>query len=108
MNAKDLFLSDKDIPETIKVHFLVTSTLKCYKENFERAPDLLPGTKIEILASSTTGKHYAHLVLCTAKMLPGSSKWEHLIKGEKHGFVDLGFEIGVMPHNRSLVTGIGK
>jgi hypothetical protein len=41
-------------------------------------------------------------------MLSGSNKWEELILGEKHGFVDLGFEIGVMPYDRSLITGISK
>ncbi|MEV2909347.1 hypothetical protein ABNF65_12040 [Paenibacillus larvae] len=68
----------------------------------------LPGTKIEILASSSTGRYYPHWIQCTAKMLPGSNKWESLIPGEAHGFVDLGFEMGVMPHNRSLINGISK
>lgn len=102
---RDLYLSEELTPETIKVHFLVTSTLKCYKKNADWYEDLLPGTKIEIIASAATGTYYPHWVQCIAKMLPGSNKWEKLIPGEDHGFVDLGFEIGVMPYDRSLITG---
>ncbi|MCY9746598.1 glycoside hydrolase domain-containing protein, partial [Paenibacillus larvae] len=108
INAKDLFLSDEDTPETIKVHFLITSTLKCYNQDSDYYSDLLPGTKIEILASSSTGESYPHWIQCTAKMIPGSNTWESLIPGEPYGFVNLGFEMGVMPHNRSLITGISK
>ena len=105
---RDLYLSEELTPETIKVHFLVTSALKCYNQDSDYYSDLLPGTKIEILASSSTGESYPHWIQCTAKMIPGSNTWESLIPGEPYGFVDLGFEMGVMPHNRSLITGISK
>ncbi|MEV2282891.1 glycoside hydrolase domain-containing protein [Paenibacillus larvae] len=105
---RDLYLSEELTPETIKVHFLVTSALKCYNQDSDYYSDLLPGTKIEILESSSTGESYPHWIQCTAKMIPGSNTWESLIPGEPYGFVDLGFEMGVMPHNRSLITGISK
>jgi len=108
-NGKDAFLNPlNSVDADMKFHFLVTSTLKCYTKNSIRADDLLPGTKIEIFASTSTGKNYPHWIQSTAKMLPGSNTWENLIPGEPYGFVDLGFEMGVMPHNRSLITGISK
>ncbi|AQT84720.1 spore cortex-lytic enzyme [Paenibacillus larvae subsp. larvae] len=52
-NGKGAFVRPLDAVDVdMKVHFLVTSTLKCYKKNSIRADDLLPGTKIEIFAST--------------------------------------------------------
>jgi hypothetical protein len=39
-------------------------------------------------------------------MLPGSTEWKYIDEGwDKPGYIDMGFEFGVLPADRAIITG---
>lgn len=93
--------------EDTKVDEIVTTSTSYYTSGGKKVDDTLaPGTRVEIQAGTGTGRSYPYLTICTAKMLPGIDTWIDLIPGSSYGFIDLGFEHGVMPNDRNLITGI--
>ena len=88
--------------------YLVTRTLSCLNAGGENMPNIVEGTILGIPIDPTrtvasAGISYPYTICAQTQMVPGSNTWTY-IDTESYGFVfvDLDYENGVLPYNRSL------
>ena len=84
--------------------FILKNTLKSYGKNGEYIATLPVGTKIRLLKNAVTDGIYANRIQVSEKLLPNSSAWVKIDSNNSYGYIDLGFEIGVLPKDRALLT----
>lgn len=87
--------------------FILKNTLKSYGKNGEYIATLPVGTKIRLLKNAVTDGIYANRIQVSEKLLPNSSAWVKIDSNNSYGYIDLGFEIGVLPKDRALITSSG-
>ena len=64
------------------------------------------GTLVKIPSNTFAGGYFPNLIQAVSKMLPGSGEWKYIDElNDTTGFLDLGFEYGVLPSDRALING---
>lgn len=84
--------------------FILKNKLKSYGKNREYIATLPVGTKIRLPKNAVTDGIYANRIQVSEKLLPNSSTWTSVDSNNSYGYIDLGFEIGVLPKDRALIT----
>lgn len=93
-----------NVDSNYKYEYILTSKLKSYSKNGSFINMLPVGTKIRFPQNAYTNGIYANRIQVTEKMLPDSSTWSKVDTNNSYGYIDMGFEIGVSPKDRSLIT----
>ncbi len=84
--------------------FILKNELKTYGKSGEYIATLPIGTKIRLLKNAVTDGIYANRIQVSEKLLPNSGTWTSVDSNNSYGYIDLGFEIGVLPKDRPLIT----
>ena len=84
--------------------FILKNRLKSYGKNGQYITTLPVGTKIRLPKNAVTHGNYANRIQASEKLLPNSSNWISIDSNNSYGYIDLGFEIGVLPKDRALIT----
>ena len=84
--------------------FILKNKLKSYGKNREYIATLPVGTKIRLPKNAVTDGIYANRIQVSEKLLPNSSTWTSVDSNNSYGYIDLGFEFGVLPKDRPLIT----
>jgi len=91
-------------PVYCEIEFLVTQPLNVVTPDGYACGIVIPDTKITIPSTAITGKTFPNMIQATQKMVPGSDVWQQIVGGYNYGFIDLGFEYGVSPSDRAIIT----
>jgi hypothetical protein len=83
--------------------FLLTRPLNYVNSGGVLEGTLLTGTRIRVSSYSATGNSFPYMIQVWQVLKPGQTDWEALIPG-LYGFVDLDFESGTLPNDRTLIT----
>ena len=89
--------------------FILTQPLQYVDSNGNPPLNNVPlpiGTTIQIMFEAAMGASFSWMVEVHQIKQPGSSNWEYLFPSSPYyGFVDLDFEHGVLPSDRTLISG---